>query len=101
MAGLGTTSTTATRASKRPLALGWKDGQGSAPGTSARRALRNWQPLQTPRAKVSGRAKKAAKAAVGGGGDEEEAREEMDVEEDEEEGGGGRKREEEDDDWEG
>ena len=57
--GLGSIRTVARRASNRSERLRTKRGQRSAPGISALRLDIIWQPLHTPRAKVSGRAKKA------------------------------------------
>ena len=57
----------ARRASKRSLRLVVKRGQASAPGMMSASSANIWQPLQTPSAKVSGRAKKPANwsASVG------------------------------------
>ena len=61
--GLGSTSTSDSRASNCSLRLRVKRGQASAPGISVASAAIIWQPLHTPRAKVSLRAKKAANCA--------------------------------------
>ena len=58
--GVGSTSTRLSRASNCSLLLRVKRGQASAPGMMAASAASIWQPLQTPSAKVSGRAKKLA-----------------------------------------
>jgi hypothetical protein len=55
------TSTSEKRASNCSTRLRSKRGQASAPGIMSLSALIIWQPLQTPRAKLSGRAKKAEK----------------------------------------
>src|SRR5690554_5312838 len=60
--GDGWTSTMATRASNCSERLRTKRGQWSLPGMSSRRLDSIWQPLHTPREKVSGRAKKSVKA---------------------------------------
>jgi len=56
--GDSSTSTIESRASKRSLWLVVKRGQASAPGMMSASSANIWQPLQTPRAKVSVRAKK-------------------------------------------
>ena len=61
--GLGSISTSDTRASNRSLRLRTKRGQRAAPGMSSFSADSIWQPLQTPSAKVSGGAKNAANAS--------------------------------------
>ena len=58
MLGLSSTSTSDSRASKRSLRLVVKRGQCSAPGMMPASSANIWQPLHTPRAKVSGRPKK-------------------------------------------
>ena len=63
--GLGSMATSARRASNCSERLRTKRGQCSAPGISSRRFDIIWQPLQTPSAKVSVRAKNAANAIAG------------------------------------
>ena len=58
--GLSSTSTRLRRASKRVLWLCVNLGQSCAPGMIGLNAASIWQPLHTPRAKVSSRPKKAA-----------------------------------------
>ena len=57
--GLGRISTITTRASNCSEAFFTNRGHASAPGISSFIAAIIWQPLQTPSANVSGRAKKA------------------------------------------
>ena len=61
--GLSGTSTITSRASNCSERFLTKRGQASAPGMSSWSALIIWQPLQTPSAKLSGRAKKAANSS--------------------------------------
>ena len=57
--GDSSTSTIDRRASKRSLWLVVKRGQSCAPGMMSASSANIWQPLHTPRPKVSWRAKKA------------------------------------------
>jgi hypothetical protein len=59
MLGDSSTSTIDRRASKRSLWLVVKRGQASAPGMMSASSANIWQPLHTPRPKVSSRPKKA------------------------------------------
>jgi hypothetical protein len=61
--GLFGISTSTSRASNCSERFFTKRGQSEAPGTSSWSALIIWQPLQTPSAKLSGRAKNAANAS--------------------------------------
>ena len=58
--GLSSTSTIASRASNCSLRLRVKRGQACVPGMMGDSAANIWQPLQTPKASVSWRLKKAA-----------------------------------------
>ena len=62
--GLSVTVTSATRASNCSLRLRTKRGQAPAPGMISFSADSIWQPLQTPSAKVSARAKNAREAVA-------------------------------------
>ena len=55
--GESSTSTCDSRASKRSLRLMVKRGQASAPGMMSANSANIWQPLHTPRPKVSARPK--------------------------------------------
>ncbi len=59
MLGDSSTSTIASRASKRSLWLVVKRGQASAPGMMSASSANIWQPLHTPSPKVSPRPKNA------------------------------------------
>ena len=61
--GLFAISTKLKRASKRSERLRTKRGQYSAPGISSCKFDIIWQPLQTPKDKVSGRLKNAANSS--------------------------------------
>ena len=62
--GLSSTSTRLKRASNCSLLLRVNAGQACAPGISTLRAAIIWQPLHTPSASVSGRAKNAANCSA-------------------------------------
>ena len=61
--GLGRISTVTRRASNCSDVFFTKRGQASAPGINSFSAAIIWQPLHTPNAKVSGRAKNAANSS--------------------------------------
>ena len=65
--GDSSTSTIDRRASKRSLWLVVKRGQASAPGMMSASSANIWQPLQTPRPKVSARPKKALNCSASRG----------------------------------
>ena len=60
LSGISTSTSRASNCSERFLT---NRGQASVPGMSSWSALIIWQPLQTPRAKLSFRAKKAANSS--------------------------------------